>query len=124
MAKQKPNDKTDPNKYLKNKDIQAESKLSVLAAMGRMGLMLLGIVGIAMEFFSDDGVLKKILGKLFESTTSMMMIPVIIFVLWLLNRWMSSSSKSETKKSGDVPMYVMMLIGAYYLFRLATTGSF
>lgn len=124
MAKQKPNNKTDPNKYLKNKDIQAESKLSVLAAMGRMGLMLLGIVGIATEFFSDDGVLKKVLGKLFESTTSMMMIPVIIFVLWLLNRWMSSSSKSETKKSGDVPMYVMMLIGAYYLFRLATTGSF
>jgi len=64
------------------------------------------------------------LGKLFESTTSMMMIPVIIFVLWLLNRWMSSASKSETKKSGDVPMYVMMLIGAYYLFRLITTGSF
>jgi membrane protein insertase Oxa1/YidC/SpoIIIJ len=124
MAKQKPNDKTDPNKYLKNKDIQAESKLSVLAAMGRMGLMLFGIAGIAMEFFKDDGVLKKILGKLFESTTSMMMIPVIIFVLWLLNRWMSSSSKSETKKSGDIPMYVMMLIGAYYLFRLATTGSF
>jgi len=54
----------------------------------------------------------------------MMMIPVIIFVLWLLNRWMSSGSKSETKKSGDVPMYVMMLIGAYYLFRLITTGSF
>lgn len=37
---------------------------------------------------------------------------------------MSSGSKSETKKSGDVPMYVMMLIGAYYLFRLITTGSF
>jgi membrane protein insertase Oxa1/YidC/SpoIIIJ len=86
--------------------------------------MLIGIVGIAMELFKDDGVLKKILGKLFESTTSMMMIPVIIFVLWLLNRWMSSASKSETKKSGDVPMYMMMLIGAYYLFRLITTGSF
>jgi len=124
MAKQKQNNKIDPNKYLKNKDIQPESKFSVLAAMGRMGLMLLGIVGIAMEFFSDDGILKRILGKVFESTTSMMMIPVIIFVLWLLNRWMSSSNKSETKKSGDVPMYIMMLIGAYYLFRLITTGSF
>lgn len=123
MAKQNPKDKVDPNKYLKNKDIQAESKLSVLAAMGRMGLMLLGIVGIAMEFFSEDGVLKKILAKLFESTTSMMMIPVIIFVLWLLNRWMSSGSISETKKSGDLPMYLMMLVGAYYLFKLITTGS-
>jgi membrane protein insertase Oxa1/YidC/SpoIIIJ len=123
MAKQKPKDKIDPNKYLQNKDINPESKLSVFAAMVRMGLMLLGIVGIATEFFNDDGVLKKVLGKLFESSTSMMMIPVIVFVLWLLNRWMSSASKSETKKSGDVPMYVMMLVGAYYLFRLVTTGS-
>jgi hypothetical protein len=123
MAKQKPKDKIDPNKYLQNKDINPESKLSVLAAMVRMGLMLLGIAGIATEFFNDDGVLKKVLGKLFESSTSMMMIPVIVFVLWLLNRWMSSASKSETKKSGDVPMYLMMLVGAYYLFRLVTTGS-
>jgi hypothetical protein len=54
----------------------------------------------------------------------MMFIPVIIFALWLLNRWMSSENKSETKRSGDIPMYVMMAVGAYYLFRLITTGSF
>lgn len=124
MANQKPNAKTDPNKYIKNKDIQPESKLSVAAAIGRMGLMLIGIAGVAVEFFKDDGVLKEILGKLFESTSSMMMIPVIVLVLWLLNRWMSSGNASETKKSGDMPMYLMMLIGAYYLFRLITTGSF
>jgi membrane protein insertase Oxa1/YidC/SpoIIIJ len=124
MAKSKPNQKIDPNRYSKNKDIKPESKVSVLAAIGRMGLMLIGIVGIAMEFFSDDGWLKTALGKLFESTTSMMLIPVIIFALWLLNRWMSSANKSETKKSGDVPMYAMMAVGAYYLFRYLTTGSF
>ncbi|MDP1657939.1 MAG: hypothetical protein Q8L73_01140 [Methylotenera sp.] len=124
MAKAKPNNKVDPNKYLKNKDIEPEGKLGVLAAIGRMGLMLVGIVGIAMEFFRDDGWLKTALGKLFESTTSMMLIPVIIFALWLLNRWMSSENKSETKRSGDIPMYVMMAVGAYYLFKLITTGSF
>ena len=124
MANQKPNAKTDPNRYSKNKDIQAESKLSVAAAIGRMGLMLIGIAGIAVEFFKDDGVFKKILGKLFESSTSIMLIPVIALVLWLLNRWMSSGTKGETRKSGDIPMYVMMLIGAYYLFSLITTGSF
>lgn len=124
MAKAKPNSKVDPNKYLKNKDIVPEGKLGVLAAIGRMGLMLLGIVGIAMEFFRDDGWLKTALGKLFESTTTMMFIPVIVFALWLLNRWMSSENKSETKRSGDIPMYIMMAVGAYYLFRLITTGSF
>ena len=113
----------DPNKYAKNKDIKAESLLSNLAAVAKMGLMIVGIIGIALEFFKDDGVLAGILSKLFQSTTTMLFIPVIIFVLWLLNRWMSSSKKGETNKSGDVPMYVMMAIGAYYLFRLITTGS-
>ena len=114
----------DPNKYLKNKDIKAESKLSVLIAIVRMGLVLAGIIGIALEMFRENGWLSKLLGKLFESTTTMMFIPVIIFVLWLLNRWISSPNKSETKKSGDFPMYIMMAVGVYYLFRLYSTGSF
>jgi hypothetical protein len=88
-----------------------------------MGLMIFGIIGIAMEFFKSDGLLSTLLSKLFQSTTTMLFIPVIIFVLWLLNRMMSSSKKGETNKSGDLPMYVMMAIGAFYLFRLITTGS-
>jgi hypothetical protein len=99
-------------------------QMGTLAAVGRMGLMLIGIVGLAMELFRDDGWLKKGLAKLFESTTSMMFIPVIIFVLWLLNRWMSSGNKGETRKSGELPMYAMMAAGAYYLFMLVTTGGF
>jgi hypothetical protein len=124
MANQKPGKKVDPNRYSKNIDIQAESKMGTLAAVVRMGLMLIGIVGLAMELFRDDGWLKKGLAKLFESTTSMMFIPVIIFVLWLLNRWMSSGNKGETRKSGELPMYAMMAAGAYYLFMLVTTGGF
>lgn len=115
--------KQDPNKYLKNKDIKPESKTSVLAATVRMGLMLVGIIGLALELFREDGWISTLLGKLFESTTSMLMIPVIILALWLLNRWVSSPNKSETKKSGDLPMYFMMAVGVFYLFRLYTTGS-
>lgn len=113
----------DPNKYAKNKDIKPESLLGNLAAVGKMLLMLVGIIGIALEFFKSDGVLSTILSKLFQSTTTMLFIPVIIFVLWLLNRMMSSNKKGETNKSGDLPMYIMMAIGAFYLFRLITTGS-
>jgi len=113
----------DPNKYAKNKDINPESKLSVLFATLRMGLMLIGIVGLAYELFRDDGLFSKIMSKLFESGSTMLLIPVIIFAIWLLNRWFSSPNKSETKKSGDYPMYVMMAVGAYYLFKIITSGS-
>lgn len=113
----------DPNKYAKNKDINPESKLSVLFATIRMGLVLTGIAGLAYEMFREDGLFSKAMNKLFDSSTSMMMIPVIIFALWLLNRWFSAPNKSETKKSGDLPMYVMMVIGAYYIFKFTTSGS-
>ena len=83
----------DPNKYAKNKDIKPESLLSNVVAGAKLGLMLLGIIGIALEFFKDDGLFTVILGKIFQSTTSMLSIPVIILVLWLLNRWMSGSGK-------------------------------
>ena len=114
----------DPNKYSQNKNIKPESNLSSMAALSRMGLMLIGIIGLAMELFRENGWLKTGLAKLFVSTTSMMLIPVIIFALWLLNRWITSPNKSETSKSGDLPMYLMMAAGAYYLFRLITTGAF
>ena len=116
--------KIDPNKYLKNKDINAESKSSVLFAIIRMGLMLVGIIGIAVEIFREDGWLSTFLSKLFESTATMLWIPVIIFALWFLNRSISTPNKSETKKSGDIPMYIMMAIGVFFLYRLFTTGSF
>jgi hypothetical protein len=114
----------DPNKYSKNKDIKPETALSGILAALKMGLMILGLIGLAIELFKEDGWLKTLLAKLFESTTTMLFIPVIIFVLWLLNRIMSSNNKGEVNKSGDLPMYIMMAIGAYYLFSIVTTGGF
>lgn len=120
MAK---NRQIDPNKYSKNKDIQPESGLSVFLSAVRMGLMLIGIIGIAMEVFRDDGWLKALLAKIFQSSTNMLAIPVIIIVLWLINRITTSPNKSEMAKGGDLPMYIMMAFGTYYLFRLITSGS-
>lgn len=114
----------DPNKYSINKDIKPESHLSTMAASVRIILMLLGIIGLAMEFFSENGWLKKSFIKLFESTSNMILIPIIIFALLLLDRWFSASIQTENKKNGDIPMYLMMAVGAYYLFMLITTGSF
>ncbi|MES2546590.1 MAG: hypothetical protein V4575_02720 [Pseudomonadota bacterium] len=116
--------KKDPNKYSKNADIQADTLLKTVMSFAGMALMLIGLIGIAMEFFKDGGWLKTAIGWLFDSTTHMMFIPVIIFVLWLLNRWMSSAAKGEKKKSGDLPMYIMMAVGVFYIFRIITTGGF
>ena len=116
--------KKDPNKYAKNKDIQADTLLKTLSSLGGILLVLIGLIGIGLEFFKEGGWLKTAFAWLFESTTHMMFIPVIIIAGWLFNHFISSSAKGEKKKSGDIPMYVMMLIGAYYVYRLVTTGGF
>jgi len=118
------NHKKEPNKYAKNADIKADTPLKTMLSFGGFGLVIIGLLGIAMEFFKDGGWLKTALGWLFDSTMHMMFIPVIIFGLWLFNNWMTTSAKGEKKKSGDVPMYLMMAVGAFYLFRFITTGGF
>ena len=115
--------KKDPNKYAKNADIQADTLVKTLASVGGLMLMLIGLAGIALEFFKDGGVLTKALSWLFDTSTHMMLIPVIVGVLWLMNRMMSSTNPNESKKSGNIPMYAMIAIGAFYLFRFVTTGS-
>ena len=116
--------KKDPNKYAKNKDIQADTLLKTLSSLGGILLVLIGLIGIGLEFFKEGGWLKTAFAWLFESTTHMMLIPVIIIAGWLFNHFISSSAKGEKKKSGDIPMYAMMLVGAYYVYRLVTTGGF
>lgn len=116
--------KSDPNKYSKNANIKAESPLQTVISFASFGLMIVGIVGIAVGFFKETGPLKSLLGWLFESTNHMMFIPVIIVVGWFLNRMMSSTNPGESKKSGNLPMYAMMAIGVYFIYRLVTTGKF
>jgi hypothetical protein len=116
--------KKDPNKYAKNAKIKAESPLQTVIVFVSFGLMIVGIVGIAVGFFKETGPLKSLLGWLFESTTHMLFIPVIIAVGWFLNRMMSSNDPTTNSKSGNVPMYAMMAVGVYFIYRLVTTGEF
>ena len=116
--------KKEPNRYAKNANIKADTPLKTIVSVVGILLMLTGLAGIGLEFFKEGGWLKTAIAWLFESTTRMMFIPVIIFVLWLANRMMSSTNPSKSKKSGNIPMYIMMAIGAFYIYQFATTGAF
>lgn len=116
--------KKEPNKYAKNADIQADTPLKTALSVAGMGLMVVGILGIALEFFKEDGAIGKIWDWLWEDTTHLIAIPAVIFALWLFNHWITSSAKGEIKKAGNTPMYIMIAIGAFYLFRFISTGSF
>jgi len=107
----------DPDKYKQNAGIKADTPLQNLISVGAMILMIAGIAGLAMEFFKEDGWLGDVFAFFFKSTGTMLLLPVLIFVLWLVNRWISASGKNETKKSGNLPMYLMMIAGVYYVYQ-------
>ncbi len=106
----------DPNKYKQNADIKPDTLLQTIISIQSMLLMLIGIVGIATDFFREDSWIINMFAFFFESTAKMLLLPVLILVLWLLNRWISSPSKDTKKKSGNLPMYIMILIGIYYVY--------
>ena len=100
-----------------------DSLVSTLISVGRFGLMLLGIIGISVEIFRDDGWLKQLLGKAFASPGTLLLIPLAIGALYLLDKVITNAAGTASK-NGDIPLYIMMAIGAFFLFKLITTGSF
>ncbi|MDE0925738.1 MAG: hypothetical protein OR997_01405 [Methylophilaceae bacterium] len=94
-----------PNKYKQNENIRPESLLKTITSVTPMLLMVLGIVGIALKFFYGNGLFGQAFSYLFQSIQSMLLIPLILFALWLLNRWISTPSKTKKKELQPPDVY-------------------
>lgn len=112
------------NKYAKNANINPTSKKSTIMAFVSFGLTILALVGIAVDLFRSEDFFKETFASIFKSPSSMLIIPVVIAALWFFNKMTSSPTPDKPNKKGDLPLYILMAIGAYYVFRLVTTGGF
>lgn len=104
-----------------------ESLLSVLKAGAQFVLMVMGIIGLAILIFSEDGWLATFMGKLtqIDSFGPLLIIPLAIMAIYIARVWFEKTfGKSSAAMTGNLAMYVMMAIGAFFLFRLLSTGSF
>lgn len=106
------------------KNIKPESIIETILASIRLGLCLLGIIGLSVETFRDDGWLKRALSSLINSESVLIAVPLIFIGLFLLNRLMSAPTDGKSTVIGDLPLYLMMGIGIFFLFKLITTGGF
>ncbi|HEY8118548.1 MAG TPA: hypothetical protein VIE91_04855 [Methylophilaceae bacterium] len=105
------------------KDTSPDSLLHTIIAISRLLLMLIGIIGLSVEIFRDNGWLNQLLAKILSSPAGLISVPIGLAVLYFFNRWLTTASDGSISK-GDLPLYLMMAIGAYFLFNLITTGSF
>jgi hypothetical protein len=115
--------KKEPNKYAKNADIKADTLGKTLISVAGLALVFIGLVGIGLDFFKGDGMLSSAWSWLWADTSHLIAIPIAAFAFWLFNRFLTASAQGEKKKAGDIPMYIMMAIGAYYVYRFVTTGG-
>jgi len=116
-----------PGKKAQVSKEKPESSLSVIKAGAQFILMILGIIGLAILIFSDEGLLMSLGGQLtqIDSFGTLMMIPLGIVAIYVAKVWFEKSlGKSSAAVLGNLAMYVMMAVGAFFLFRLITTGSF
>lgn len=110
--------KPDPDRYSKNANIKADSTFSLLLALVRLTLMLIGIFGISYDLYRENGWISQLLGTVFDSNINMILAVLGLLMLWWLNRWMSSPQKQDKTSVGDIPMYAMMAAGLYYSYYL------
>ena len=104
-----------------------DSLLATLLALGRFSLVVIGLIGLSVEIFRDNGWLRQLIAKMLDSALGLGSIPAVIlvfFLIYFLNRWISTASRGKRHSQGDLPLYLMMIIGAFYLYMLITKGSF
>lgn len=105
-----------------------ESLIYILKAIGEFTLMVFGIIGIAVQIFHDQGLLKQLINKLMSAAFSSSLITILagIFVIVLGKIWYDRIfAKAENAHAlGNFLMKAMMITGAYFLYLYTTTGSF
>jgi glucan phosphoethanolaminetransferase (alkaline phosphatase superfamily) len=113
----------EPNKYSKNANIKPDSLWKTLISIITFILIVIAIVGLSFEFFKESSVLQTSLAWLFESTTHMLLIPVIGLAFWFFSRWTASPKANKNPSIGNLPLNFMIALGVYYAYQLYTTGS-
>lgn len=112
------------DKYEKNADIEADTPIKTIISTAKFGLVVLGLVGISVEFFRDDGWLKTLITKILNSSIGAWWFLIIAILLFILNRIITDNTTGKASKRGNLPFHVMMLIGGFFLYRLAVYGEF
>lgn len=86
-------------------------------------LILIGIAGLSMDVFKDGGFLERALGVVWDAETRhpMLMIPTIGGTLLLVSIFLRgglapSKSSDNGSRLADIPIYLFMASGAYYLY--------
>jgi Kef-type K+ transport system membrane component KefB len=112
----------DPNRYSKNRHIRPDSGWKILQALLTLALVICGLLGIAVHLFSNESGPADWLQWLMASPMNIVIAVATLLALFVFHRYISHLTNQQRRSASDFPVYVMMLLGAYFLYQLLTTG--
>lgn len=110
-------------KYNRKHD-KSNSALSTLLSFVQIALVILGLVGVSIRLFEEKGWLQQWLHSLMNAKLSHSILIIVLVLVggYLVKSWMATGDEKQNA-TADAMLYLMMVVGAYFLFNLITTGS-
>ena len=112
----------DPNRYSKNRTIRPDSPWQIVQALFTLGLMVCGFIGIAVHVFGSNQGPMDWVQWVMASTINMILTAAGLLAAFAFHRYITHISSQQRRSASNLPVYAMMLIGAYFIYRLISTG--
>lgn len=102
-----------------------DSLISLLWAVVQFFLLLCGLIGLSVQLFREKGWLHQALRGLMnaESTTLVVTLPVALLVFLAVKSWLTSQDREKSSLAADAMLYVMMAVGAWFIYSYLANGD-
>jgi hypothetical protein len=99
--------------------------IKTLIASAQFGLILLAIIGISIGLFRPSGWLSDLVKLITHTTTTTVLVGLglTLVVLYYVNQLLSVNKNKKNRHFGNFLFYIMLGIGLFFLFRLASFGA-
>ncbi len=113
-------------KYHNQHTHKPETLLSTLLSFLQVGLVTIGLIGLSVRLFEDKGWFKQLLGRIMRAEFAQIAIASVMLIIagYLVRSWMHSGDEGQQSRIADAMLYLMVLVGAYFIYNLVATGSF
>lgn len=112
----------DPNQYNKNRDIRPDGPWQVLQALVTVALIICGLIGIGVHLFGSEATPYDWWHWLTASPLNSALAVLAIVAVIGFHRYNTHISNQKRRSASNLPVYLMMLVGVYFIYRLLTTG--
>ncbi|HSI28307.1 MAG: hypothetical protein ACAH05_03385 [Methylophilus sp.] len=113
----------DPNQFNQNRDVRPDSPWRVVQALVTVALIICGLIGIAVHMFGSGITPYDWWHWLTASPVNTALAILAIVVVIGFHRYNSHISNQNRRHASNLPVYFMMLVGVYFIYRLLTTGQ-